>query len=390
MYIKLISIKFVKNIKFNLAPAFIKMCSYISVDETKIGDEFADNVNISTTDTKEHILSVWSDPNCYDPNYGEELINNVKISTEEKTEDEEITDNEKIIVFSDNEKIFEDIIDKSKGKFEYEFDTIKNRNIKIYISNKKDDTNINISDIKYASNNTIEIEYENKNVLSDEELNRIPIQILSFEIRNDYPLTNSEINKINEINNFLNNEESLLDLQFPIERPVVLEELTDDDKSNIFSFITDGIYWNLLSEDERNIMMEINNEYSFMTEEEKNEALIEIYNKYEISEDKFAEKENEYKEYLINLYKKYAGDRNVVQKYKSNDDISDLDSMNVNELLNKVSTLNNQLFKYNEKNNVSNITNFINNKNSMMNLQFPVERPIGNKLIRGGRVYVFK
>jgi hypothetical protein len=390
MYVKLISIKFVKNIKFNLTPTFVATNSYITVDDTKINEKFADNVNISTTDTREHVLSIWSNFDNHYPRYGEELINNVKISAEEKTTDDD-TNNEKIIVFSDDEKIFEDIIDKSRGNFEYEFDSIKNRNIKIYVSNKKDNTNINISDIKYASNNTIEIEYENKNVLSDEDLNRISYQSLRNIIYDKYALTINERNKISNISNFINNKNSLMNLQFPVERPVTYEYIQNNGYSDLRDFINNSSYWDLLSEEERNIMSNINEGYSTMSEEEIGEFLMELYNKYEISEEMFIEKENELKEYLINLYKKYAGDRNVIQKYKSNDNISDLNSMSINELLNKVSTLDNRSsFKDNEKNKISNISNFINNKNSLMNLQFPVERPIENKLIYGGRVYVFK
>lgn len=383
MYVKLISIKFVKNIKFNLASAFLKMSSYITIDDVKIGEAFFDNVNISTTDTSEHVLSIWSNPDHYTPNRGENLINNIKLSTEEKSIDE------KLIVFSDDEKIFEDIINKYNGKFEYEFDTIKNRNIKIYISNKKDNTNINISDIKYASNNTVEIEYENKKVMSDEELNRETIQNLVNAIRNHYSLTSSESDKLYEIQYIINNKEPILNLQFPIERPAILEELTDNDKSTINSFISHSAYRYLLSEDERNIMSEINNYYSIMTKEEKDEALIMLYNKYEMTEEMFVEKENEYKVYLIKLYKKYAGDRNIIEKYKSDDTI--IESLNIDELLNKIgNVINIKPFEQNEREVINNINYFMNNKNSLMNLQFPIERPIGNKMIHGGKVYVFK
>ena len=74
-------------------------------------------------------------------------------------------------------------------------------------------------------------------------------------------------------------------------------------------------------------------------------------------------------------------------KYKSDDNI--LESMSVNELLNKITAASDKPIEQNEKEVIYNISDFMNNKNSLMNLQFPVERP-ENKIIHGGRVYVFK
>lgn len=309
-------------------------------------------------------------------------------NSEENTTGEESNNNEKIIIFSDNEKIFEEIIDKDEGNIEYEFDTIKNRNIKIYVSNKENNIDINISNIKYSSINTIEIEYENADAMSIEDLNNISILNLIDEIMNKYNITNSEREELNTIRKYINNKEDLLNLQFPVERPVTSEQIYQD--SYVFYTVRDFIYgtayWNLLTSDEQKLMEVISDDYSSvsLTDEEKSEILADIYNKYEISEDK----EGEYKEYLINLYKKYAGNKNMNLKYKSDDNI--LESMSVNELLNKITAASDKPFEQNEKEVIYNISDFMNNKNSLMNLQFPVERPIENKIIHGGRVYVFK
>lgn len=309
-------------------------------------------------------------------------------NSEENTTGEESNNNEKIIIFSDNEKIFEEIIDKDEGNIEYEFDTIKNRNIKIYASNKENNIDINISNIKYSSINTIEIEYENADAMSIEDLNNISILNLIDEIMNKFNITNSEREELNTIRKYINNKEDLLNLQFPVERPITLRQIYEDPNIayTVRDFIRYTAYWYLLTSDEQKLMDVITDDYSSvsLTDEEKNEILADIYNKYEISEDK----EGEYKEYLINLYKKYAGNKNMNLKYKSDDNI--LESMSVNELLNKITAASDKPIEQNEKEVIYNISDFMNNKNSLMNLQFPVERPIENKIIHGGRVYVFK
>ena len=309
-------------------------------------------------------------------------------NSEENTTDEESNNNKKIIIFSDNEKIFEEIIDKDEGNIEYEFDTIKNRNIKIYVSNNEDNIDINISDIKYSSINTIEIEYENADAMSIEDLNNISILNLIDEIMNKYNITNSEREKLNTIRKYINNKEDLLNLRFPVERPITSEQIYQDSYVyyTVIDFICGTAYWYLLTYDEQKLMEVISDEYSSvsLTYEEKSEILADIYNKYEIGEDK----EAEYKEYLINLYKKYAGNKNMNLKYKSDDNI--LESMSVNELLNKITAASDKPIEQNEKEVIYNISDFMNNKSSLMNLQFPVERPIENKIIHGGRVYVFK
>ena len=239
-------------------------------------------------------------------------------NSEENTTDEESNNNKKIIIFSDNEKIFEEIIDKDEGNIEYEFDTIKNRNIKIYVSNNEDNIDINISDIKYSSINTIEIEYENADAMSIEDLNNISILNLIDEIMNKYNITNSEREKLNTIRKYINNKENLLNLEFPVERPITSEQIYQDSHVyyTVIDFICGTAYWYLLTYDEQKLMEVITDYYSSvsLTYEEKSEILADIYN----------------------------------------------------------------------------ISDFMNNKNSLMNLQFPVERPIENKIIHGGRVYVFK
>ena len=315
-------------------------------------------------------------------------INKLSFKYSKRYQNEESNNNEKIIIFSDNEKIFEEIIDKDEGNIEYEFDTIKNRNIKIYVSNNEDNIDINISDIKYSSINTIEIEYENADAMSIEDLNNISILNLINEIMNKYNITNSEREKLITIRKYINNKEDLLNLEFPVERPVTSEQIYQDSYVyyTVIDFICGTAYWYLLTSDEQKLMEVITDDYSSvsLTYEEKSEILADIYNKYEIGEDK----EAEYKEYLINLYKKYAGNKNMNLKYKSDDNI--LESMSVNELLNKITAASDKPIEQNEKKVIYNISDFMNNKNSLMNLQFPVERPIENKIIHGGRVYVFK
>ena len=224
--------------------------------------------------------------------------------------------------------------------------------------------------------------------MSIEDLNNISILNLIDEIMNKYNITNSEREKLNTIRKYINNKEDLLNLEFPVERPITSEQIYQDSYVyyTVINFICGTAYWYLLTYDEQKLMEVISDDYSSvsLTYEEKSEILADIYNKYEIGEDK----ESEYKEYLINLYKNYAGNKNMNLKYKSDDNI--LESMSVNELLNKITAASDKPFEQNEKEVIYNISDFMNNKNSLMNLQFPVERPIENKIIHGGRVYVFK
>jgi hypothetical protein len=69
-------------------------------------------------------------------------------------------------------------------------------------------------------------------------------------------------------------------LQFPIERPVTSEYVQDNEYQELYDFIRNSSYWSLLSDDERNILNDF--EYSSMSEEEKGEFIIELYNKYEV------------------------------------------------------------------------------------------------------------
>ena len=69
-------------------------------------------------------------------------------------------------------------------------------------------------------------------------------------------------------------------LQLPIERPVTSEYVQNNGYLGLYDFICDTSYWDLLSVDERNILNDF--EYSSMSEEEKNEFLIELYNKYNV------------------------------------------------------------------------------------------------------------
>lgn len=75
-------------------------------------------------------------------------------------------------------------------------------------------------------------------------------------------------------------------LEFPVERPVTSEYIQNNGYSDIYNFIFNTSYWDLLSEDEKNIVLSINNGSSTMTEEEKNEFLMELYNKYEVDDDR--------------------------------------------------------------------------------------------------------
>lgn len=75
-------------------------------------------------------------------------------------------------------------------------------------------------------------------------------------------------------------------LEFPVERPVTSEYIQNNGYSDIYNFIFNTSYWDLLSEDEKNIVLSIDNGSSTMTEEEKNEFLMELYNKYEVDDDR--------------------------------------------------------------------------------------------------------
>ena len=69
-------------------------------------------------------------------------------------------------------------------------------------------------------------------------------------------------------------------LQFPVERPVTSEYVQNNGYSDLYDFIYNSSYRNLLSEDEKNILNDF--EYSSMSEEEKGEFIMDLYNKYEV------------------------------------------------------------------------------------------------------------